>query len=199
MKTVVFTSIRSPKNPSINRFMSVLTRHLHCPKTMNTTFATRSSQTLRTLLHSRRTATLGTRPLKANEAPGLALVPYAIDCLGGCLVLLVSGVAAHARQMQAHSEVSLLVAQGETGQQIMHVHERVSIIGEAKMPFPGSAAWGTARHAYLRRFPDAAGMTQLGDFRIVCIQAQQARHISGFGAVRVVEKCELQTLLTSPP
>lgn len=165
---------------------------------MNTTLASRSTQTLRVLLHNRRTATLGTRPLKPHEAPGLALVPYAIDSLGGCLVLLVSAVAAHARQMQAHSEVSLLVAQGEAGQQIMHVHERVAIVGEAKTPVPGSAAWGTARHAYLRRFPDAAGMTQLGDFRIVCIAAQQARHITGFGAARIVDQAELKALLTSP-
>jgi len=165
---------------------------------MTTTLATRSTQTLHVLLHNRRTATLGTQPLKDHEAPGLALVPYAIDELGGCLVLLVSGVAAHTRQMLAHSGVSLLVAQGETGAQILQVHERVSITGEAKTPVPGSAAWGTARHAYLRRFPDAAGMTQLGDFRIVCILPQQARHISGFGAPRVVEQAELRALLASP-
>lgn len=166
--------------------------------TMNTTHAPRSTQTLRVLLHNRRTATLGTCPLNPHEAPGLALVPYAIDGLGGCLVLLVNAVAAHARQMQAHGEVSLLVAQGETGQQIMHVHERVSIVGQAKTPVPGSSAWGTARHAYLRRFPDAAGMAQLGDFRIVCIAALQARHISGFGAVRVVDQTELQAVLAAP-
>lgn len=162
------------------------------------TIATRSTQTLRTLLHTRRTATLGTQPLKLSEAPGLALVPYAIDSLGRCLVLLVSGVTSHARQMQAHAEVSLLVAQGEGSSQGMHVHERVSIIGEAKTPVPGSAAWGSARYAYLRRFPDAASMTQLGDFRIVCILPWQARHISGFGAARQVDEAELRTLMASP-
>lgn len=165
---------------------------------MTTPLATRSAQALRVLLHNRRTATLGTRPLQADKAPGLALVPYAIDGLGGCLVLLVSGFAAHARQMQVHSDVSLLVAQGEMGQQIVHVYERVSLIGEANMPALGSAAWSSARHAYLERFPDAARMTQFGDFRIVCILLQQARHISGFGAARVVDRTELQGLLASP-
>ena len=168
----------------------------HSPTTM--TIATRSTQTLRTLLHTRRTATLGTQPLQTAEAPGLALVPYAIDAVGSCLVLLVSGVATHSRQMQAHAEVSLLVAQGESGQHLLHVHERVSIIGEAKTPVPGSAAWGNARFAYLRRFPDAASMTQLGDFRIVCIVPWQARHISGFGAARQVDDVELRALLASP-
>lgn len=160
--------------------------------------ATRPKQTLRALLHTRRTATLGTQSLQTAEAPGLALVPYAIDGLGECLVLLVSSSAAHTRQMLAHSEVSMLVAQSDATQQIVHIHERVSIVGQARTPTPGSAAWGSARYAYLRRFPDAASMVQLGDFRIVCIVPEQARHVSGYGAARTVDQAEIRALLASP-
>ncbi|WP_159914760.1 pyridoxamine 5'-phosphate oxidase family protein [Pantoea sp. 18069] len=162
------------------------------------TLAPRPTQTLRVLLHTRRTATLGTQSLHTDEAPGLALVPYAIDGLAECLVLLVSASAAHSRQMLAHSEVSLLVAQSDASQQVVHIHERVSIVGQARTPTPGSSAWGSARYAYLRRFPDAASMAQLGDFRIVCIVPEQARHIAGFGAVRNVDQAELRAVLASP-
>lgn len=162
------------------------------------TLAPRPIQTLRVLLHTRRTATLGTQSLQTAEAPGLALVPYAIDGLGGCLVLLVSGCAAHARQMLAHSEVSMLVAQSDSTQQMVHIHERVAIVGQARTPTPGSAAWGSARYAYLRRFPDAASMAQLGDFRIVCIVPEQARHVCGYGASRNVDEAELRAVLASP-
>ncbi|RIX72486.1 pyridoxamine 5'-phosphate oxidase family protein [Acidovorax cavernicola] len=161
------------------------------------TLAPRPTQTLRVLLHTRRTATLGTQSLQNDEAPGLALVPYAIDGQGECLVLLVSGSAAHARQMIAHSEVSLLVAQSDAAQQVVHVHERVAIVGQAMTPTPGSAAWGSARHAYLRRFPEAASMAKLGDFRIVCITPQQARHVAGYGATRNVDQTELRALMAS--
>ena len=161
------------------------------------TLAPRPTQMLRVLLHTRRTATLGTQSLRTDEAPGLALVPYAIDGQGGCLVLLLSSSSAHARQMLAHTEVSLLVAQSDVSQQAVHVHERVAIVGHARMPTPGSAAWGSARYAYLRRFPEAAAMAKLGDFRIVCIVPQQARHVAGYGAARDVDQTELHALLAS--
>ncbi|WP_244146141.1 pyridoxamine 5'-phosphate oxidase family protein [Comamonas antarctica] len=158
----------------------------------------RSAQTLRALLHSRRTATLATQSQQAAEAPGIWLVPYAIDGVGKCLVLLASSAAPHARQMQAQPVVSLLIAQSESAPQPVHIHERVSIIGLAKFPVSGSAAWVSARHAYLRRFPDATTMTQLGDFRFVCIGPQHARHVVGYGATRSVEQPELLALLASP-
>lgn len=158
----------------------------------------RSTQTLHALLHSRRTATLATQSQETSEAPGIWLVPYAIDGVGKCLVLLASSVAPHARQMQAHPVVSLLIAQSESAPQPVHIHERVSIIGAAKTPLSGSAAWVSARHAYLRRFPDATTMTQLGDFRFVCIAPQHARHVIGYGATRSVEQAELLAMLASP-
>lgn len=157
----------------------------------------RSIQTLHALLHNRRTATLATQSQQSTEAPGIWLVPYAIDGVGKCLVLLASSVAPHTRQMQAQPVVSLLIAQSESAPQPAHIHERVSIIGVAKAPVSGSAAWVSARHAYLRRFPDAATMTQLGDFRFICIAPQHARHVVGYGATRSVEQAELLAMLAS--
>lgn len=159
--------------------------------------APRSFQALHALLHSRRTATLATQSLQTTEAPGIWLVPYAVDSIGKCLVLLASSVAPHTRQMQAQPVVSLLIAQSESAPQPVHIHERVSLIGAARTPTVGSATWVSARHAYLRRFPDAVTMTQLGDFRFICIAPQHARHVVGFGATRCVEQAELLALLAS--
>jgi len=67
----------------------------------------------------------------------------------------------------------------------------------AHTPTPGSAAWESARTAYLQRFADAAFMTELGDFRFMLLQPLGARHVAGFGAARDVDAQELKQLLAT--
>ena len=71
----------------------------------------RLSRELRSLLHGRRVAALGT--LCENGAPLVSMVPYAIEAGQGCLVIHVSSLAAHTRNLQAAGAVSLLVMRAE--------------------------------------------------------------------------------------
>ena len=64
---------------------------------MPTPHLPRLGHALRTLLHKRRHAALGT--LDAAGAPFVSMVPFAIDAAAGRLVLHISGLAAHTGHM----------------------------------------------------------------------------------------------------
>jgi len=151
---------------------------------------------LRALLHGHRVAALGT--LGADGLPLVSMVPFAMDATQGCLVLHVSGLAAHTRNLVASPLVSLLVMQPEVPGGPVHALPRVTLDAKASTPDAGSTGWQACRDAYLARFPQAQPMTQLGDFRFVALQVHAARHVAGFGAARTVDNDELHSILVSP-
>ena len=153
----------------------------------------RLTRALRTLLHTQRVAALGT--LGPDGAPQVSMVPFAPCAAHGCIVLHVSGLAAHSRNMELAPQVSLMVMQAEVDGAPVHALERVSIEARAEFPAPQSPLGAACRAAYLARFPEAEPMTQLGDFRFVALRATGARHVAGFGAARAVDTDELVQVL----
>jgi len=154
----------------------------------------RLGHALRALLQARRIAALGT--LDAQDgAPFVSMTPYAIDTAHRCLVIHVSGLAAHTANMAAHPRVSVLVTAGDTEGAPVHDLARVTLEGQASTPVPGSPEHASARAAYLARFPDAEMMTALPDFRFVTIAITGARQVAGFGSARSVEPEELAHIL----
>lgn len=149
----------------------------------------RLTRELRILLHAQRTAALGTTA--DDGAAFVSMVPFALEPESGCLVIHVSGLAAHTRYLKDRSRVSLLVMQPEVAGQPVHALPRVTLEGEASALLSGSREAQVYRAAYLARFPEAEFMTQLGDFRFVAIEVTGARHVAGFGAARDVEREEV--------
>ena len=150
---------------------------------------------LRSLLQSQRVAALGT--IDEAGAPYVSMVPYALAPSVGCLVIHVSGLAAHSRNLQAMPKVSLLVMQSEVRGEPVHALPRVTLAGVAKVLTPTSAQWQECKAAYLARFPEAEPMTQLGDFRFVAVKISNARHIAGFGTARSIDDEEVRLALGS--
>lgn len=153
----------------------------------------RLTHALRTLLMTQRVAALGT--LGADGMPFVSMVPYAVDPVSACMVIHVSGLAAHTRNLQASPRVSLLVMQAEVAGEPVHALPRVTLDGLATVLALHSAAWTTGRVAYLTRFPEAEPMTQLGDFIWVSIQLLGARQVAGFGAARSLDATEIVAVL----
>ena len=148
---------------------------------------------LRSLLHSRRVAAMGT--IGDDGAPFVSMVPYALESAFGCLVIHVSGLAAHTGNLQARPNVSLLVMQSEAVGEPVHALPRVSLDGRARELEVGTPAWDACRAAYVQRFPEAEFMTQLGDFRFVAIELKGARQVAGFGAARSIDAEEVRRAL----
>ena len=153
----------------------------------------RLTRDLRTLLNTQRVAALGT--LGEDGLPFVSMVPFALEPLSACVVIHVSGLATHTRNLQASSPVSLLVMQAEVAGEPVHALPRVTLLGQAEVLARESAAWTAARAAYLARFPEAEPMTQLGDFRFVAIQLTGARQVAGFGAARSLDLETIQSVL----
>lgn len=148
---------------------------------------------LRALLHARRVAALGT--LGEDGNPFVSMVPYALEPSLGCIVIHVSGLAAHTGNLQARPSVSLLVMQAEVQGEPVHALPRVTLDGRAQVLEAGTLAWETCQAAYVKRFPEAQFMTQLGDFRFVAIALNGARQVAGFGAARFIDEDEVRLAL----
>jgi putative heme iron utilization protein len=157
------------------------------------THESRLTLALRSLLNTQRVAALGT--LDEDGQVFVSMVPFAIDGSSGALVLHVSGLAAHARNLERVSRISLMVMQAEIAGEPVHALPRVTLDGMASVLPVDSAPWASARTAYLARFPDVEYMTQLGDFRFVEIVVSGARQVAGFGAARSIDAEELAQVL----
>lgn len=154
----------------------------------------RLTRALRELLAARRTAALGTLDA-INGQPFVSMVPFAPLPAQRALVLHVSGLAAHTRNLLAHPAVSLMVMAAEIDGEPVHALARVTLEGAARPCERGSGDEAAARAAYLQRFPEAEPMTALGDFLFVLVTPAQARQVAGFGAARTVDANELATVL----
>ena len=155
----------------------------------------RLTTALRALLASQRVAALGT--LDAQGLPFVSMVPFAVEPLQGSMVLHVSGLALHTRNLQAAPQVSLMVMEAEKAGAPVHALARVTLVGVAAVLLSDTPAWRDARNAYLERFPEAEPMTQLGDFLFVAITVDSARQVAGFGAARSLDAQDMAQVLQS--
>jgi heme iron utilization protein len=153
----------------------------------------RLNRELRALLHTQRVAALGT--LNTDGKPFVSMVPFAIEPQTGALIIHVSLLAPHTRNLLSNPAVSVMVMQSEVPGEPVHALPRVSLDGVAARLLPDSAAWLAAGNAYLGRFPDAQMMTELGDFSFVGITVTQARHVAGFGSARPLEPEDIANVL----
>lgn len=158
------------------------------------THESRLTRELRSLLHEQRVAALGT--LCEDGAPLVSMVPFAIEPGRACLVIHVSSLAAHTRNLQTSPAVSLLVMRAEVQGEPVHSLPRVTLEGRAEVLVPTSPACEASRAAYLARFPEAEPMTQLGDFMFMAIHVDAARQVAGFGAARSLDAQALATILS---
>lgn len=155
----------------------------------------RLSKELRALLNAQRVGALGT--LSNDGNPVVSMVPFAIEQHLRCLVIHVSALAAHTRNLQERPPVSLLVMQSEMAGQPVHALPRVTLQGRATAIECESPQWGAFRDAYIARFPEAEPMTRFGDFMFVALDVTSARQVAGFGVARSMEREDV--LLTLGP
>ena len=153
----------------------------------------RLTRALRDLLNTQRVASLGT--LNAEGGPFVSMVPFAIEPEAGCLVIHVSLLAPHTRNLLTNPAVSVMVMQSEAAGEPVHALPRVSMDGTAARLQPQSPSWQAARSVYLARFPDAEPMTHMSDFNFVVIHLTAARQVAGFGTARPLEAEDLASVL----
>jgi putative heme iron utilization protein len=138
----------------------------------------RDTAKIKQLLHERSVAALGT--LHAG-APYVSMVPYAIAKDGTGLIIHVSRLSSHTKDMLADSRVSVLIMEAESGGTSALALPRVSIQGTAfEVPSDAPELPGL-RAVYLERFPEASQMFGFADFSLFKIQPRTVRVVAGFG------------------
>jgi len=149
------------------------------------------AQGLKQLLQAQDVAALGT--LHRGE-PFVSMVPYAL-LADGRLVIHVSQLATHTRDMQEHAGVSVMVLGARAPDALPQEQPRASLQGVAQ-PCPEDAAeYAAARQAYLARFPHSEEMFGFGDFWLVLITPRSLRFVAGFAQAWSVTAADYAALM----
>lgn len=137
------------------------------------------TELLRALLLGRGVAALATLH---DGRPFASMVPFAATAAGGRLRLVVhvSGLAAHTRDMRSSPDVCLLITAPESEAVPPQALPRVSISGRAEFIVKEHPEHAILAAAYLGKFPEAADLFQFADFSIVAIEPASARLVAGF-------------------
>lgn len=141
------------------------------------------AQRVRALLDAQPVAALGTLH---DGAPWVSMVPFALLTRAGALVIHVSGLAAHTKDMLADPRVSVMVTAEPSPDVPPQALARVTLQGEA-VRIPGEApVHAAAKEAYLARFPSSEQTFGLGDFALFAIRPSTARYIGGFAQAKTI-------------
>ena len=134
---------------------------------------------LRSLLLDRPTAAVATLH---DGRPAASMIPFAVHAgpPGLRLVTHVSGLAAHTREMRSCPDVCLLITAAEAPDSMPQALARVSLPARAEFIGEDHPDHAALKAAYLKKFPEAASLFQLGDFTIVAFIPEGARLVAGF-------------------
>lgn len=130
----------------------------------------------RTIVASARTASLAT--LGADGAPWASLVGYGVQA-GGELVLLVSTLAEHGRNLARDPRASVSIAAPVREGDDPLDAGRVTLSGCVERP-QGPAA-DAALAAHCDAYPAARAYAQFGDFALYVLRPERVRWVGGFG------------------
>ena len=135
------------------------------------------ARTLRDLFAHQQVAALGT--LHEGQ-PLVSMVPFAVLPERSDLVIHVSQLAAHTRDMLANPAVSVMVMASPSAETPPQALARASIQGRATRYDESDPGYPAAKAAYLRRFPTSLEMFGFSDFSLVRIEAVSVRFVGGF-------------------
>lgn len=145
------------------------------------------------VMRDRKVAALGT--LHGGK-PFVSMVPFAV--VGNSrLVVHVSKLASHTRDMLKSPDVSMLISESENSGKMAQALARVTILGRARLLEHDDKSYTEARAAYAERFPDAAPLFEFSDFKLFLIRPTSARLIAGFGQAVTISADEFRSGLSS--
>lgn len=139
-----------------------------------------TARAARQLLRAHRYGALSTLSKKFDGHPFGSITPYLVDH-DGCLLILISALAEHTRNIQHDSRVSLITHNQEDAH--IQAQGRITVIGTATPV----AERKQAEKRYLRYFPEAQTYVGMGDFAFYRIAPQTLRYIGGFGDIHWVK------------
>jgi len=133
----------------------------------------------RRLLRAHRYGALSTLSKKLDGYPFGSITPYAVDH-DGSLVILISGLAEHTKNIEHDPRVSLITHNQNDPN--IQMQGRVTVVGKA-LRMEDAQLSG---ERYLRLFPEAANYLTMADFSFYRIEPVAIRYIGGVGRIHWV-------------
>src|SRR6266487_1167284 len=133
-----------------------------------------------TLIRSQRVAALGTL---RDGGPFVSMVAYAAEPDFGGMLLHLSRLAAHTRQLLAAPQSSLLICEPDDGRDDVQTLARITLVGTATPILAESTAYAAAQACYLARLPCAAPLFDFLDFMLFRFVPSEARYVGGFARI----------------
>lgn len=126
--------------------------------------------------------------------PRVSMVLFAVEVRSGSLLIHVSRLALHTKDLLEDQRVGLLVMEKESETRNPQTLARLSIQAEAEPIDGDEPAYSEARATYLARHPNTSLNFQLGDFMLFRLRARNARFVAGFGKIFDVTAEELRAV-----
>ena len=127
------------------------------------------------------------------------MCPYALLPAGQGLVVHVSRLATHTRDMLEHPGVSVLVTDRRSPEVPAQAVARATLQGSALACAEGDPQYAAARAAYLARFPDTEFMFGFADFSLFVIVPRAVRFVGGFAQAWSVTGETYASLMADTP
>ena len=134
-------------------------------------------QAASTLVAKSRWAALAT--ICGDGTPLASQVAVAPD-KGGVLLMHLSQLAEHTRNLAQRPAVSVVMGQPDAGSPDPQTLARISILGMATLLAPDAAGYEAAKVAYLNALPAAEPRFAFTDFGLYALVPARAQYVGGF-------------------
>lgn len=130
------------------------------------------------MIRTQRVAALGTL---RDGGPLVSMILYVVSPNFENFYIHASRLAQHTQDFLSDPRVSLMINEPDCEVDDPQLLARVSIRGTVEEVSKAAQEYEMVKSLYLKRFPKAVTMFQLGDFALYRIQPKKARYVAGFG------------------
>lgn len=150
---------------------------------------------VRDLLTGQRWAALAT--IDNSGDPFASKVACVQDPAAGGLLMHLSELAEHTRNLAARPGASLVIGQPDLGEGDPQTLARLSVAGRVERVEPDSADFPGARARYIARLPDAEVRFGFADFVLLRLVPARGQFVGGFARARSLSAATLARLIAS--
>jgi putative heme iron utilization protein len=115
-----------------------------------------------------------------EDGPSASMVAYAAASDLSSLLLFLSGLSEHTRNLVAEPRVSLVISEPDQGSDDPQTLARLSVKGTARHIDRTDPGFEEAWRIYLDRLPSAAPRIMLADFSLFRVELTSVRYVGGF-------------------
>ncbi|ALP51771.1 hypothetical protein Tel_00675 [Candidatus Tenderia electrophaga] len=141
------------------------------------------------LLRGQRWACLGTQ---SDDGPYVSWVAFVAVADFSALIMHLSRLAQHTRNLEADARVSLALSEPDDGRRDPQQLARVSLQGTVTAVTPEHPDYEHLKALYLARLPDAEGLFQFSDFSLYRFEPRAGRYVEGFASSHAINAEKLK-------